>query len=111
MGSSVFPWGEDLVLRSKEASVWLKKEAEKRLYIWDTPLEKPLMLGKIEGRRRRGRQRLRWLDGITDVMDMNELEWAPGAGDGQGGLACCRPWGCTALDTTGLVSHGSLRLC
>ena len=33
-------------------------------------LEKPLMLGKIEGRRRRGRQRMRWLDGIIDLMDM-----------------------------------------
>ena len=35
------------------------------------PLEKTLMLGKIEGRRRRGRQRMRWLDGITDSMDMS----------------------------------------
>ena len=34
-------------------------------------LEKTLMLGKTEGRRRRGRQRMRWLDGITDSMDMN----------------------------------------
>ena len=34
-------------------------------------LEKILMLGKIEGRRRRGRQRMRWLDGITEAMDMN----------------------------------------
>ena len=34
-------------------------------------LEKTLMLGKIEGRRRRGRQRMRWLDGITDQMDMS----------------------------------------
>ena len=34
-------------------------------------LEKTLMLGKVEGRRRRGRQRMRWLDGITDSMDMN----------------------------------------
>ena len=33
--------------------------------------EKTLMLGKIEGRRRRGRQRMRWLDGVTDSMDMN----------------------------------------
>ena len=33
--------------------------------------EKTLMLGKIEGRRRRGRQRMRWLDGITNSMDMN----------------------------------------
>ena len=34
-------------------------------------LEKSLMLGKIEGRRRRGRHRMRWLDGITNAMDMN----------------------------------------
>ena len=34
-------------------------------------LEKTLMLGKIEGRRRRGQQRIRWLDGITNLMDMN----------------------------------------
>ena len=34
-------------------------------------LEKTLMLGKIEGRRRRGQQRMRWLDSITDSMDMN----------------------------------------
>ena len=45
--------------------------------------EMSMMLGKIESKRR-GRQRMRWLDGITDSMDM-----APGVGDGQGGLACC----------------------
>ena len=37
-------------------------------------LEKTLMLGKIEGRRRRGRQRMRWLDGITDLMDVSVSE-------------------------------------
>ena len=40
--------------------------------MWPTDsLEKPLMLGKIEGRRRRGQQRMRWLDGITGLMDMS----------------------------------------
>ena len=50
--------------------------------------EKTPMLGKIEGRRRRGQQRMRWLDGITGLMD--EFEQAPGVGDGQGSLACCK---------------------
>ena len=40
-------------------------------YVNRDSLEKSLMLGKIEGRRRRGQQRMRWLDGITDAMDMN----------------------------------------
>ena len=47
-------------------------------------LEKTLMLGKVEGRRRRGQQRMRWLDGITD--DEHEFEQALGVGDGQRSL-------------------------
>ena len=62
-------------------------------------LEKTLMLGKIEGGRRRGRQRIRWLDGITETWG-TEFEQAPGVGDGQGGLACCTPWGRKEADTT-----------
>ena len=53
--------------------------------------EKTLMLGKLEGRRRRGRQRIRWLDGITDSTDMSLFEQALGDGEGQGSLVCCSP--------------------
>ena len=54
-------------------------------------LEKTLMLGKIDDGRGRGQQRMRWLDGITDLMDI--FEQALGVGDGQGGLTCCGSWG------------------
>ena len=60
--------------------------------------EETLMLGKMEGGRRRGRRRMRWLDGITDLTDM--FEQAPGVGDGQGSLACCSSWGHKESDTT-----------
>ena len=51
-------------------------------------LEKTLMLEKIEGKRRRGQQRLRWLDSTTNLMDLNLGKLL----EGQGGLACCSPW-------------------
>ena len=57
-------------------------------------LEKTLMLRKIEGRRRRGQRRMKWLDGITDSMGVSLV------GDGQGGLVCCNSWGCKESDTT-----------
>ena len=55
--------------------------------------EKTLMLGKIEGRRRRGGQRMRWLDGITDSMDMSLSKL-------QGGLASYNSWGRKESDMT-----------
>ena len=54
-------------------------------------LEKTLMLGKIESRRRRGPQRIRWLDSITDSMDMNLSTL--GDSGGHRSLVCCSPWG------------------
>ena len=62
-------------------------------------LEKTLMLGKIEGGRRRGRQRMRWLDGITDSMDMGLGVLRELVMD-KGGRACCDSWGHKESDMT-----------
>ena len=56
-------------------------------------LEKILVLEKFEGRRRRGQQRVRWMDG-------HEFEQALGVSDGWGSLSRCSPWGRKELDTT-----------
>ena len=61
-------------------------------------LEKTLMLGKIEDRRRKGRETMRWLDGITDSTDM--FEQTQGESEGQGSLACCSSWGLKVSDMT-----------
>ena len=61
-------------------------------------LEKILMLGKIEGKRRGGQQRMRWLDGITDSMDMGLCKLREIVNH-RIAAACCNPWGCKELDT------------
>ena len=61
--------------------------------------EKTLMLRKIEGGRK-GWQRMRWLDGITDSVDMSLSKIRELVMDGQGSLALCSPWGCKELDMT-----------
>ena len=67
--------------------------------IWRTnSLEKILMLGKIEGRRRRGRQDEKV--GLHHQLYGCEFEQAPGVGDGEGSLVCCSPWGVKESDTS-----------
>ena len=61
--------------------------------------QKSLMLGKIEGGRRRGQQRMSYLDGIIDSIG-GGFGWTPGVGDGQGSLECCSSWGRKESDTT-----------
>ena len=61
------------------------------------------MLGKIEGRRRRGQQRMKWLDGITE-LNGHGFGWTAGVGDGQGSLVCCSSWGRKESDTTERLS-------
>ena len=61
-------------------------------------LEKTVMLGKIEGRRRSGWQRMRYW--MTSQLNGHEFEQDPGVGDGQGSLSCCSPLGHKELDTT-----------
>ena len=62
-------------------------------------LEKTLMLGKTEGRRRRRQQRMRWLDGITDSMDMNRSKFWEILKD-RGGWHAAVQWGRRESDTT-----------
>ena len=71
----------------------LKLQYVGHLIVRGKSLEKNPMLGKIEGKRRRGRQRMRWLN-------RHEFEQTPGDSGGQRILVCDSPWGCRELDTT-----------
>ena len=79
--------------------VKLKLQSFGRLMRRAISLEKTLMLGRIEGRRRRGRQSMRWLDDITDSTDMSLSKLQEMVKDKEG-WSCCSPWGRKVSDTT-----------
>ena len=63
-------------------------------------MEKTLIMGKTEDRRRRGQQRMRWLDSITDSVDMS-LGKLQEMVRNRGSLVCCNTWGCKESDDLG----------
>ena len=76
----------------------LKFQIFGHLMRWADSLEETLMLGKIEGRQKKGQQRMRWSDGITN--NWYEFEHTLGDSEGRGRLACCSPSGCKQSDMT-----------
>ena len=72
-------------------------------------LEMTLMLGKIEGKRRKRWQKMRWLDSITDSMDMNLSKL--GDSEGQRSLVSCSPRGCKESDRTERLNNDSNKDC
>ena len=81
---------------SKTLATWCEELSRwKRLWCWE----------RLEGRRRRGWQRMRWLDGITNSMDVSLSRLRDG--EGQGGLACCSPWDRTESDITEQLNNNN----
>ena len=95
------PWilSEGLVLK-------LKLQHLSHLIQTVDSLEKTLIMGKTEGKRRMGWQKMRWLDDITDSMDL-DFEQTLADNEGQGSLVCCSSWGLEELDTTEWLNNSN----
>ena len=94
-------------LDSKEIKPVIPKGNQPWIFIGSTDAEAPILwppdaksqlIGKTEGKRRSGPQRMRWLDDITDSMDMSLRKFRDS--EGQGSLVCCRSWDHKESDTT-----------
>ena len=70
-------------------------------------LEMTLMLAKVEGKKRREWQRMRWSDSISDSIDINLSKLWETVKEGQGSLACCSPWGHKESDLTQWLNNNS----
>ena len=113
---SSLDWKEIKPINPKGNQSWISigrtdAEAEAPIFghlMWRAnSLDKTVMLGKNEGRKRRGWQRVRWLDDISDING-HEFERAPGVDDEQGSLVCCIPWGLKELDITEWLNNNTL---
>ena len=95
MSPSLLPFHESTLHIHRKDGCWSWSSSSRTLATGceeQTHVEKTPMLGKMEGGRRRGRQRMRWLDGVTDLTDMTLSKRQESVMDTP--LACCSPWGC-----------------
>ena len=105
---SVNPKGDQSWISLEELMLKLKLQYFGHVMWRADSFERTLMLGKIEGRRTRGWQRIRWLDWHY-CLDGQEFEQALGVGDGPGNRACCSPWVRKAVDTTEWLNWTELK--
>ena len=110
---SPLDWKEIKQINSKGNQPWIFIGRTDALILWPpmqrtSSLEKTMMLRKIEGRRRRGWRRVRWLDGTTNLMDMSLSKLWEIVKDREGSLMCCSPWGHKKYDISEWLNNNNI---